>query len=294
MNKGHFLGVCGDTRFAPDFATAQSVQALLEMYNVTGEEKYREAAISAAEIYTASIYTHPIPTREKKTVKGIEREDWEISEAGLGFEHGGVIGSANHRGPILLASHAGMFIRLYSMTSDSLFLNMARAAAIGRDAFVDMKTGVASYYWDSMNNGAGPFPHHAWWQVGWITDYLMSEADLRSGGEISFPRGFITPKVGPHQTYGFAPGKVYGTEADLIMRPGLVRTDNPYIEYITALNRKKRTLFVILMNNDDENRSVTVEISPDTLAEGKKSALSPERREASIAPYGLEVLELKY
>lgn len=294
VDKGHFLGVCGDTRFAPDFATAQSIQALLEMYKVTGDEKYREAAISAAEIYTASIYTHPIPTREKKTVKGIEREDWEISEAGLGFEHGGVIGSANHRGPILLASHAGMFVRLYSMTSDSLFLNMARAAAIGRDAFVDMKTGVASYYWDSMNNGAGPFPHHAWWQVGWITDYLMSEADLRSGGEISFPRGFITPKVGPHQTYGFAPGKVYGTEADLIMRPGLVRTDNPYIEYITALNRKKRTLFVILMNNDDENRSASVEICQDRLSEGKKSALSPETREVSIAPYGLDVLELKY
>jgi hypothetical protein len=28
INKGHFLGVCGDTRFVPDFATVQSAQAL--------------------------------------------------------------------------------------------------------------------------------------------------------------------------------------------------------------------------------------------------------------------------
>ena len=80
VKKGHFLGVCGDTRFVPDFATAQSVQALLKLYNVTGNEKYKEAAISAAKIYTASVYTHPIPTSVVKQVKGVERKDWEISQ----------------------------------------------------------------------------------------------------------------------------------------------------------------------------------------------------------------------
>ena len=93
------------------------------------------------------------------------------------------------------------------MTGDSLFLDMARAAAVGRDAFVDMKTGVASYYWDTMNAGAGPYPHHAWWQVGWISDYLMAEAELRSSGRIGFPKGFITPKVGPAQDIRFRPGE---------------------------------------------------------------------------------------
>ncbi len=45
-----------------------------------------------------------------------------------------------------------------------------------------------------MNKGAGPYPHHAWWQIGWITDYLLAEAQLRSDGQITFPRGFVTPK----------------------------------------------------------------------------------------------------
>lgn len=310
VKKGHFLGVCGDTRFAPDFATAQSVQALLDLYELTKDDKYKEAAISAAKIYTASIYTHPIPTKVMKQVKGVNREDWEISQVGLSFEHGGTAGSANHRGPILLASHAGMFVRMYSLTSDSLFLNMARAAAIGRDAFVDFKTGVASYYWDSMNGGAGPFPHHAWWQVGWITDYLLSEIALRSQNKIAYPSGFITPKVGPHRAYGFAPGVVFGTKVSLTMRPGLISLDNPYIEYVTAINEKEKTLFLILLNNDDDSQHFQVKVNTDSLCPGKKirmktaALLNQEGEQTpvenkgswnmSISPYGLSVLKINY
>lgn len=310
VKKGHFLGVCGDTRFVADFATAQSVQALLELYEETKESKYKEAAISAAKIYTASVYTHPIPTTTLKQAKGVPRADWEISQVGLSFEHGGIAGSANHRGPILLASHAGMFVRMYSLTHDSLFLNMARTATIGRDAFVDMKTGVASYYWDSMNGGAGPFPHHAWWQVGWITDYLLSEVALRSNGGITYPSGFITPKVGPHQTYGFAPGTVFGTKANLMMRPGLFKMDNPYIEYVTAVNEKEKIIFLIMLNNDDETHTFQVSVNIDNLFPGKKvrlrsasllnnrGSLTPlaakDNWNTNLVPYGLSVLQIKY
>lgn len=310
VKKGHFLGVCGDTRFVPDFATAQSVQALLELYEITGDNQYKDAAISAAKIYTASVYTHPIPTNAIKQVKGVDRKDWEISQAGLSFEHGGVVGSANHRGPILLASHAGMFIRMYSLTKDSLFLNMARAAAIGRDAFVDPETGVASYYWDSMNNGAGPYPHHAWWQVGWITDYLLSEVELRSEGKITFPRGFITPKVGPHQTYGFTPGNIFGKKANLIMRPGLLVVDNPYIEYITAINEKEKIVYLLLMNNDDDKQQTRIIMDINHLLSGNKNQVkevsqidssgnqtamySNETWQLDINAYGLTILKIRY
>lgn len=310
VEKGHFLGVCGDTRFAPDFATAQSVQALVDLAETTGNAKYREAAIKAARIYTASVYTHPVPGKSVRKVKGVEREDWEIAQTGLSFEHGGILGSANHRGPILLASHAGMFVRMYGMTGDSLFLDMARAAAIGRDAFVDMKTGVASYYWDSMNNGAGPYPHHAWWQVGWITDYLVSEAQLRSGGRISFPSGFVTPKVGPHQAYGFAPGMIYGSEASLVMRQDMLVVDNPYVEYLTAFDRKSSTLYVILMNNDDESQETELSVDSAGLFNGRgrevKSASVIDADGSltavgttgswtvSIDKYGLKVLKIRY
>ncbi|WP_207234222.1 glycerophosphoryl diester phosphodiesterase [Pseudobacter ginsenosidimutans] len=309
VERGRFLGTCGDARFVPDFATGQSAQALLDLYDITKEEKYKKAAIDVATIYTASVYTHPVPTTQQKTVNGITREDWEISQVGLSFEHGGVIGSANHRGPIMLASHAGMFVRLFSLTKDSLFLNMARAAALGRDAFVDSATSVASYYWDVMNKGAGPYPHHAWWQIGWITDYLLSEVRMRSNGKVEFPRGFITPKVGPHQTYGFADGKIYGSNASLLLKEGMLTIADPYTDYFTAIDTKGKKLFLLVMNNDDEARKVNIALDPAKVIKGKKIKLvktivqsdkhatplnNSGKWSISLPPYGLKVIAITY
>src|SRR5690606_36696144 len=135
ISKGILLGGCGDFQYVPNFATAQTYQADLDLDDITGEEAYRDAAILAAKLYTTHIYTHPRPSGESKTVKDQQLQNWEISQAGLSFEHGGAIGSANGNGPILLASHAGMFIRIYALTGVQIFSDMARSAAIGRDVF---------------------------------------------------------------------------------------------------------------------------------------------------------------
>jgi hypothetical protein len=291
VDQGHFIGVCGDARYAPDFATAQTAQCLLDLYELTGNEEYKQAAIRAARIYTASIYTHPIPTREGRSVKGVPRESWEIAQAGLSFEHGGIIGSANGAGPIQLCSHAGLFIRMFRLTGDSLFADMARAAAIGRDAFVDSATGVASYYWNAMNKGAGPYPHHAWWQIGWITDYLLAEAELRSGGTISFPRGFVTPKVGPHESCGFAPGLIEGRSVSLIVRPGLVSQDNPDVEIITALAADGRRLYVIALNDRKRPMQAQVRLDISKLPADKHFKVMNHATTwpVRLSPYGIQV-----
>lgn len=305
VDRGHFIGVCGDARYAPDFATGQTAQALLDLYEFTKEEKYRDAAIRTAEIYIASIYTHPIPGRQMKTVNGIEKEDWTIAQAGLNFEHGGLMGSAQRNGPIQLASHAGLFIRIFQLTKDSIFADMARAAAIGRDAFVDPNTSVASYYWNTMNRGAGPYPHHAWWQIGWITDYLMAEAELRSEGQVVFPRGFVAPKVGPHQTYGFENGKIYGEPATLIIREGLLNIPEPNIEFITAQSPSDKRLFVVLMNDRNESleSSITIDLTKirpglkikDVVVANTKESLGQAGQWAiSLKPYGLQVFTIDY
>ncbi|HEY0652071.1 MAG TPA: glycerophosphoryl diester phosphodiesterase [Chryseosolibacter sp.] len=303
VDRGHFLGVCGDARYAPDFATGQTAQALLDFYELTKEKKYLDAAIKTARIYTTSIYTHPVPSTEIKHVEGVEREDWEIAQAGLSFEHGGIFGSAQRHGPIQLASHAGLFIRMFALTKDSLFLTMARSGAVGRDAFVDDKTSVASYYWQAMNRGAGPYPHHAWWQIGWITDYLMAEAEMRSNTQIKFPRGFVTPKVGPHQSYGFEPGKVYGVPAEFVIRQGLILSDNPNVETITAISVDKKKLFLILMNDVPAKQQVSIrydltKIDPSykvgSVREltSKKLVGTSGTLNAALDGYGLQVFEI--
>ncbi|RRB07775.1 glycerophosphoryl diester phosphodiesterase [Larkinella rosea] len=281
VETGSFLGVCGDARYAPDFATGQSAQAFLDLYDLTKDERYKAAAIECAKIYTTSIYTHPIASHKPKTVNGVAREDWEISQAGLSFEHGGIFGSAGRHGPIQLCSHAGLFIRMYGMTKEPIFADMARAGAIGRDAFVDAKTSVASYYWQAMNRGAGPYPHHAWWQIGWLTDYLLAEANLRSGGKVVFPRGFVTPKVGPHQTYGFAAGTVNGEKANLVIDEKLVTIDNPSVDYILAKSETKDKVFVILLNNSAQPSDFQL------TAKGRKAT------KKQLPAFGFEVITIE-
>ncbi len=168
---------------------------------------------------------------------------------------------------------------MYRLTGDRVFLDMARAAAVGRDAFVDDETAVASYYWNAMNRGAGPYPHHAWWQMGWITDYLLAELELRSDGAVTFPAGFITPKVGPHRAFGFAPGKVYGEEARLAMIPGFATSDNPNVEILMAQTDSE--VILMLMNDLATEQTANISIA------------SNGDRPVTLAPYGLELIRVK-
>ena len=283
-----WLGVCGDTRFAADFATAQSAQALLELSELCGNNNYRDAAIRTARFYTTSVYTNPMASRDTVTVRGRKLEDWQINQSGLSYEHGGIIGSTNLHGPILLASHAGMFVRMYGMTGDRMFLDMARAAAIGRDAHVDDATAVASYYWEAMNKGAGPYPHHAWWQMGWITDYLMAELELRSEGDITFPAGFITPKVGPHRTYAFAKGSIYGEPVQLMMRQGALSCDNPNVE--TLLARSDSNLYIMIMNDVDREQKASLTADAQVLGNSNVQ----ETYDITLPAYGLKVIKIPY
>jgi hypothetical protein len=262
VDKGHYLGVCGDARNIWDFATAQCSQAFLDLYNITKEENYKRAAIDAAEIYATSIFTQPIATTKMKSAGGVKRQDWEISQAGLSVEH--IRGTAGG-GPILISSFAGLFVRVFEMTSDSIFLYMARCAARGRDAYVD-ENGQSIYYWSGMETvakSAKVFPHHAYWQIGWITDYLLSEARLRSGGKVQFPGGFMTPKVGPHISYGFEPGTIYSSKANLLMPSGLISSNNTNLEYTAALSVAGDKLFVTILNQaiTEQTGTLTIDLS---------------------------------
>jgi len=281
--KGSFLGVCGDARFVNDFATIQCAGGFMELYELTGNKSYLAAAVATAKIYTTSIYTHPIPTREIKTLKNQNLQDWQLSQVGLNFEHGGTMGSAVNAGPILLTSHCSFFLKLYSLTNDSLFLDLGRMGALGKDAFVNKNSGVASYYWRRFDEGPGQFPHHAWWQIGWIYDYLVAEAEVRSEGKISFPRGFMTPKVGPHKPVGFEPGTIDGVKVNLFLTRGFVQLDNPNIDYLTAVSVDGKHTYVVLLNNQDRQNSVNIRIQPATLS-----------KRIELARFGYQVLKIDH
>ncbi|WP_084441775.1 glycerophosphoryl diester phosphodiesterase [Termitidicoccus mucosus] len=307
VKPARFIGVCGDARFAPDFATVQSAQAFLDLFDLTADVRYREAAIECARQYVTEIFTQPLATNQKKTGKKRALFDWQVNPTGLAFEHGGSIGTASGSGPILLASYAGLYVRMAQITGEPLFRDLARAAALARDAFLHPDTQVASYYWLHLNAGPGSFPHHAWWQFGWITDYLVSEIELRSAGGITFPRGFITPKVGPHACFGFAPGRLYGRPVNLAW--GEIDTGMPEVDYVVARDTGGARTHVILLNNSPRAVKTTVKAPPSAFTgldakTWKSAALRAGAGQAEELPagqaawpvdipaYGLAVLEL--
>jgi hypothetical protein len=309
VDKGYYLGVCGDAQNIWDFATAQSAQAFLDLYEMTGEEKYKLAAIEAGRVYATSIFTHPIAGKKLKTVNGVNREDWEINQTGLGVEH--PQGSAPGSGPILITSFTGLFIRLHELTKDAVFLDMARGAARGRHAFMDPESGQTVYYWKDVNRikeRVMTFPHQAYWQIGWITDYLLSEVKLRSGGKVVFPRGFMTPKVGPHQAYGFEPGTIFSAKASLRMPESLLESNNPSLEWLAAVNEKEKKLYLMVLNQSVEPQAGSVKIDLSKVVENRKVGLgalkvlqgeklinqsaSEGKLGLKLASWGLSVIEL--
>ena len=280
---GNYLGVCDDTHLVTDFAVIFAAQSLLDLYEITHEKKYRDAAVQAAHVYLLHIYDHPIPTTKTKNFHGTDMPDWKTSQVGLNFEHAGYDGSANRNGPILLTSHAGAFVRFYELTDEKIFLDLARAAARGRDAFVDPVSGIPSYYWRTGNTGASQFPWHGWWHIGWVTDYLVQEAHLRSKGKVSFPGGFCTAKVGSHKPYGFAAGTVFGEKAELWAPRQLVSIDKPDIDWLTARAVSGKRLYVLALNQTDRALSGTVTLDPRAVEQGKIASWGRTRTLESTA-----------
>lgn len=269
---GNYLGVCDDATLVTDFAVIFAAQALLDLYDLTRDNRYRDAAIDAARVYTLHIFNHPTATTAPRTFNGVAVQEWQTSQVGLNFEHAGYFGSANGAGPILLSSHAGSFIRFYELTGDSHFLELARAAARGRDAFVGVNSGIPSYYWSAGNGGSSVFPWHGWWHIGWVTDYLLAEARLRSNGKVDFPRGLCTAKVGSHRPAGFAPGRIYGAQAQLWMPRTLLTVDEPNVDWLTARSLDGQRIHVIALNQRPTPLTATVSLNPRGVETGKLAA----------------------
>jgi hypothetical protein len=262
LETGRWLGVCDDSYLYPDFATVFAAQALLDLYKETEDEVYRDAAITAAKFYTLHVFNHPVVDDSTHTSSGITYQDWQLSQTGLTYEHAGYTGTANVRGPIYLSSHTGAFVRFYELTGDRFFLDLARTAARGRDAFVDPTSSIPSYYWYQGNTGGSAYPWHGWWHIGWVTDYLLASAHMLSDGEINFPYGFITAKVGSHVPYGFESGTVYGEDADLWQPRHLLNVSDPEVDYITARSTDGSNLFIILINEASSEKKVAVSLNP--------------------------------
>jgi hypothetical protein len=221
------------------------------------------------------------------------------------------VSSWKEGGPVVLSTHAPAFVRLYEATGDHLFLDLARAGAVDKSTWVDPETGTASYYWGWFDRGAGAFPNHVWWQVGWTMDYLLAEVEIRIDGLVSFPRGPMTSKVGASRCLGFEPSTVAGDAAQLRLPRGLFEPDTPKVECIGATGVETDTFYAVLLNQDSGETTTTVTLDTGKILRaravdsiGEVTALQEDvtasvdpgavRFETTIPGWDVRVVEVEY
>ena len=56
---------------------------MLELYELTSVQRYLDAAIKTGKMYTTSIYTHPIPSRDIKYLNGKKSGRLAIESGGV-------------------------------------------------------------------------------------------------------------------------------------------------------------------------------------------------------------------
>jgi len=268
---------------------------LLELYEETKESKYLNAAYKEAKRYVTMFVARPVPggtftiTPPKTPLAESFHwpasakynyprhvlpeyadgnqlvEGWLVSPNGLTFEAGNT--SSAYR---MNAQEAPFLLRLSQYTGDKFLADVAHNAVIGR------YSSYPGYYYKgfSVSQLEPDFPlqgpsqatsiyyHHMPAQLGQTMDYLVSEQTLRSNGNISFPSVFETNFLWfKYRLYGQQPGTFYGRpDVWLWMPKGVVRTDNPQLNWITAESGDK--FYISLANASGSEQTATITLDP--------------------------------
>jgi hypothetical protein len=271
------------TNYAPSWIE------LLELYDVTNEQRYLDAAREGARRFVQYVYLCPvIPDEEVKVNEGgvapsyrsgpkfpkIEIAEemvpaWRVSEIGLTPESSGT--SKGHRG-ILPNSFAAPLLRVAALTDDDFLRAIARSSIIGRyrsfpgyhmnvaRTTVYEKADFAERPKDELNSVTSIHYNHIWPHVALVLDFLVADAEARSGGAIKFPGKYAEGYAYfQGRVFDVEPGKFFGRDAILWMPPGLLEYSDPEVNYLSAREGNK-TVLLALANQSKEPRRVKLAV----------------------------------
>ena len=279
---------------------------LLDLYELTQDKKYLDAAQIGAFNTIAGLWSHPrVPAGNVTIHEGGEFEGdfhqwyrgdkfyrlgyprkpgdtpekqvpaWLVAQMGLGLEQPSTYwgsGKGNMRN-ILMEAWAPNLLRLYRYTGREIFRTYARNAVISRWGNYPgyYMTGYTDAPQSPQYPNVGPdvtsiYYHHIPAHLAWTLDFLVTEAGERSGGKIAFPWS-------KQQGYVWFANRVYGGE------PGQVFGDpsarlwlNPTLAKAnssainTLLARGDNRVWMILMNEADS--ATTAPLALDKTALG--------------------------
>ena len=276
---------------------------LLDLYEVTGERRFLDAAHRGAREFTQYVMMSPrIPEgdvainpggkapfyaylKSKGHVQMDAPEEnvpaWRLSEIGLTPESSPTV--ISHRG-IFMTNHAAWMMRLAEFTGDQFLHDVARAGVVGRyENFpgYHINTNRSTVYekekypYHSHKELSYNSFHynHVWPHATLLVDYLINDVFQKSEGKVSFPGrysqgyGYLQSRI-----YGDRPG-VYYDEKDvyLWLPKGLLTINDPQLNYVTG--RRDGALFVALANQSPQEVATEVKLNPALAAFSDKSAV---------------------
>lgn len=330
-----------DDEFAGDFFFWTSYTNkwidLLELYELTRDKKYLQAAHEGARHYTMFTWMVPaIPHQADSLItvnkggkaphygylksKGHAQMNfpeekapaWRLSEIGLTPESSGT--STGHRA-IFMANYAPWMLRLGYYANDNFLKEVAKAAIIGRyrnfpgyhintartTAYEKFNFPMHGHKEQSVNSF---HYNHIMPMASMLLDYLVTDAYVRSQGEIDFPSEFIEGYAYlQNKFYGAAKGKFYNeNNISLWMPSKLLTTGNVELNYIAG--RRENEVFVALMNQSKETVSSSINFNESFLKvtdltefflykDGKWEKIGNGKTNVKVAPNGITVLKLK-
>lgn len=283
----------GDPLFSSNFfwpTFTNNWSALLELYELTGERRYLDAAQDGARHYTLFTWMAPQIPDELVTVnkggkapmywylksKGHQQmyypeekvPAWRLSEMGLTPESSGT--STGHRG-IFMSTYAPWLLRIGYHTKDLFLMNVAKASIVGRsESFpgYHMNTERTTAYekadfplHEHKEQSVNSFHYnHILPMASMFVDYLVSDAYVKSKGRIDFPSDYIEGYAYlQNKFYGAKKGKFFPFEnVQLWMPSRLLRIDNIALNYISA--KKGDTLLLAFMNQSQKPVSTQVAV----------------------------------
>ena len=278
---------------------------LLDLYELTHEKRYLDAAQEGAFYTIAGLWSHPRVPEGDITIHpdgefggearlwyrgdkpyrlGYPRKAgdtpqkqvpaWLVAQMGLGLEQPSTYygsGQGNFRN-ILMAAWAPDLLRLYRYTGREIYRTYARNAAISRfgnypgyylNGFTDLELSPR-YPYDGPDVTSLYF-HHIPAQLAWTLDFLVTEAQTRSGGKIDFPwskgQGYVWFS---NRIYGGAPGTVFGDRARLWLDARAAHASSNAINTLAA--RAQNRVWIVLMN--EANAPTTTPLALDKNALG--------------------------
>lgn len=286
---------------------------LYNLYEASGEQRFLDAAVYAARRFAQYIWMCPaIPSEKVRVNEGGKApqqkhfgspmsvpeetvDAWLVSEIGLHCECAATAGS--HRG-IFPAQHAAYMLRIAQAAGDSFLGRIASWAMVGRYAnfpgyhintartTVYQKPDFPLHTHYEMNVNSMHY-NHVWPHMSMVLDYLVSQAETRSGGAIRFPALFVEAFANLGcRIYGHNPGSWNGSEVILWMPQRLLDVSDRQLNYIAARSRDSRRLYLAFSNESLKEVSAEVKVNP-ALASGRAGSFR-----VTVPPGGFQTVVL--